>query len=340
MRILIFRLGAFGDTVIITPVIRYLHQQGHELVVVVNERGAQVLKGNPHIKTLIEQQTDSVKIDALPDHIKWLQKKHKCDRVIDFSESIEVSLSQHPRGPNYKLPKQERIARFNRNFYEYSFEWASLVERGRVFPPVPDHRAFYKPELFLDDSEIKEAKKHLKEGYFNILIGMSGSGTNKTWPHTEELCFKIANEIPEAHMITVGDVRSTLIEPQIPDRITNLCDKTSMRVSMALTGVVDLVIAPDTGLLHASGCYDTPKIGLLGHNTKECITKHFLNDHSIESDPVRAECSPCLYLVYNKNLQCVTDEEYGGASLCMSKGIPMEPVFNKVKELYLVSKGR
>ncbi len=330
MRILIFRSGAFGDNLIITPVLRHLHQQGHELVVVSNERGSQVFKNNPHIKTYIEQPTDSVKIDALGDHIKWLQKKHRCDRVIDFSESIEVALSQHPRGPNYKLPKQERIARFNRNFYEFTMEWA-----GEDWTGVD-----LKPELFLEDSEIKEAKKYLKEGYFNILIGMSGSGTNKVWPHTEELCWKIANEIPEAHMITVGDLRSTLIEPKIADRITNLCDKTSMRVSMAMTGVVDLVIAPDTGLLHASGCYQTPKIGLLGHNTKECITKHFLNDHSIESDPVRAECSPCLYLVYNKNLQCVTDEEYGGASLCMSQGIQMEKVFDKVKELYLVSKGR
>ena len=339
MRILIFRSGAFGDNLIITPVLRYLHQQGHELVVVSNERGSQVFKNNPHIKTYIEQPTDSVKIEALGDHIKWLQKKHRCDRVIDFSESIEVALSQHPRGPNYKLPKAERLARFNRNFYEYSFEWAKEAPNWWTTDKQTNAK-FYNPELFLEPSEIKEAKSHLKEGYFNILIGMSGSGTNKTWPHTEELCFKIANEIPEAHMITVGDVRSTLIEPQIVDRITNLCDKTSMRVSMALTGVVNLVIAPDTGLLHASGCYDTPKIGLLGHNTKECITKYFINDHSIESDPVRAECSPCLYLVYNKNLQCVTDEEYGGASLCMSRGIEMEKVFNKVKELYLVSKGR
>jgi ADP-heptose:LPS heptosyltransferase len=50
---------------------------------------------------------------------------------------------------------------------------------------------------------------------------------------------------------------------------------------MALTKFVDLVISPDTGVLHASGCYDTPKIGLLGHTTIENITKYFKNDYSI-----------------------------------------------------------
>ena len=42
---------------------------------------------------------------------------------------------------------------------------------------------------------------------------------------------------------------------------------------MILTKLVDLVISPDTGVLHASGAFDTPKIGLLGHTTIENITK-------------------------------------------------------------------
>lgn len=350
MRILIFRLGAFGDVLVTTPVIRYLASQGHELIYVANERGVQVLKNNPHIKLLIEQKTDEVKTENLPEHIDYLKRKHRCERVIDFSESIEVALSQHPRSPNYKLPKAERIARFNRNFYEYAFEHMA----NHVYPEIdeawmerraehiyggPQPNSFFRPELFFDKSEIDEAKKYLKDGYFNILIGMSGSGTNKTWPHTEELCTRIANEIPEAHMITVGDYRSTLIEPVIPDRITNISGKIPMRISMALTSLCDLVISPDTGLLHAAGCYKTPKIGILGHNTIECITKHFENDYSVESDPSKAECSPCLFLIYNKNLQCPTVERFGGASLCMAEGIPTNTVFDKVKSVYLSSKG-
>lgn len=323
MKILIFRLGAFGDTIIITPVLRYLHKQGHELYVIVNERGMQVLKGNPHVKLLIEQKTDSVPVDQLSKHISYMQKKHGCEKVIDFSESIEVALSLHPRSPEYKLPKFEKLNRFNRNFYEYSFEHAgqNALYDSQVL----------KPELFFDNQEIDKAKSYLSSG-FNILMGMSGSGSNKAWPYSVELAEKICQEIPQAHIITVGDERCQMIEPIIDGRVTNLSGKVSMRTSMALTGVVDLVISPDTGLLHASGCYDTPKIGILGHTTIENITKHFANDYSVESDGNKAPCSPCFFLVYNMKLQCPVHST--GAALCMGAGLPVDTIMNQVRKVY------
>lgn len=326
MRILIFRSGAFGDTVIITPVIRHLKSQGHDLVVVTSKRGMQVLKNNPHISELV-QHNEEVEINKLSDEIERLQKKYKCDKVIDFSESLEVSLSLHPRSPEYKLSKPEKLARFNRNFYEYSFEFAK--------EPHGD----FTPELFFDDSEIEEAIKYVPQDKFSILLGMSGSGNNKAYPYNDQLAEAICSEFPDAHIITVGDEKCRLIEPEIEGRITNLSGKVDMRTSMALTGLVNLVIAPDTGVIHASGCYDTPKICLLGHNTIECITKHFVNDYSIEADQKKAPCAPCLSLIYDIKLQCPIDHTTGGV-MCMSKGLPVESIMKKVREVYAKFKER
>jgi len=284
----------------------------------------EVFKNNPHIEKLI-QHKEETPIDKLAENIEFLQKKFKCEKVIDFSESIEVALSQHPRSPNYKLPKPDRLARFNRNFYEYSFEHAGeRWEGGNVG---------MKPELFFDRHEIDEAKQYVDEFKFNILIGMSGSGNNKTWPWTETLAKQICDNYPDIHIITVGDEKCRLIEPEIEGRITNLSGKIPMRTAMALTGLVNLVIAPDTGIIHAAGCYDTPKICLLGHNTKECITKHFINDYSIEADQKLAPCAPCLYLIYDMKLQCPIDLDTGGA-MCMSKGIEIEKVYQRFQEVY------
>ena len=283
----------------------------------------EVFKNNPNIHRLI-QHKEETPIDKLAENIENLRKKFHCERVIDFSESIEVALSQHPRSPNYKLSKQERLERFNRNFYEYSFEHANQFWQG----------VDLKPELFFDQIELDDAMQYVDQFKFNILIGMSGSGTNKTWPWNENLAHKICENYPDVHIITVGDYKCKLIEPELEGRITNLSGIISMRTSMALTSLVDLVIAPDTGIIHASGCYSTPKICLLGHNTKECITKHFDNDHSIESDSKLAPCSPCLYLIYNMKLQCPLSPETGG-SVCMTDGIPMEKVYKKFEELYV-----
>ena len=327
MKILIFRSGAFGDNIILTPVIRYLHSQGHELYVVTSARGMEVFKGNPHIHRLI-QHKEETPIDKLGENIEFLRKKFSCEKVIDFSESIEVALSQHPRSPNYKLSKPERLARFNKNFYEYSFYHAKYPWFG----------ADLKPELFFDHNELEDARKYLKHGCFNILIGMSGSGNNKAWPYTEPLAHRICEEYPNVHIITVGDYKCKLIEPELEGRITNLSGEIPMRTSMALTGLVDLVIAPDTGIIHAAGCYDTPKICLLGHNTIEAITKHFTNDYSIEADPELAPCAPCLYLVYDMKLQCpvdnVPEDNSTHAAWCMAKGIPIQKVYDKFKEVY------
>lgn len=325
MKILIFRSGAFGDCLIITPAIHHLASQGHELYVQTSKRGMEVFKDNPHIKRLIAHKEETP-IDKLSENIEYVRKQFKCDKVLDFSESIEVALSQHPRSPNYKLPKFERIKRFNRNFYEYSFEHIGESWKG----------VNLRPELFFDNNELKEASQYLKEGQFNILMGMSGSGSNKAWPWAQDLAYKICEENPDVHIITVGDLKCQLIEPT-GERITNLSGKISMRIAMALTGLVQLVIAPDTGIIHAAGCYDTPKICLLGHNTKECITKHFVNDYSVEADSKLAPCAPCLFLIYDKNIQCPTDEEAAGASLCMSKGVTLDMVYEQFKKVYLCS---
>lgn len=338
MKILIHRQGAFGDVVITTPLVRYLHEQGHEIYYMANERGMQILKGNPHIAQLIEIKTDSVPANQLAQHIERIQKKWKCEKVIDLSESIEVALSLHPRTPEYKLPKQEKLKRFNINFYEYQFThtWnidKSLLPSAWMFYDPELMKASMKPELFFTEDELSTARGYLLPGRFNILMGMSGSGTNKAWPWSMELAHRMCDEIPNVHIITVGDERCKLIEPEREVYITNLSGKVSMRTSMALTSLVDLVISPDTGLLHASGCYDTPKIGILGHTTRENITKHFTNDYSVESDASNAPCSPCFFLVYNMKLQCPIDKETH-AALCMARGITTDMVMNKVKEIH------
>jgi ADP-heptose:LPS heptosyltransferase len=279
----------------------------------------EIFKNNPHIKHLIQHKEDTP-IEKLSENIEWVRKKFGCEKVYDFSESIEVALSQHPRSPNYKLPKFERFARFYRNFYEYAFEHI-----GEGWSNVD-----LTPELFFTENEKIDAESYLDVERKNILLGISGSGHNKCWPWGQDFTYRLIKEVPDVHIITIGDEKCRLIEPE-GENITNLCGKISMRESMALTSVVDLVIAPDTGIIHASGCFETPKICLLGHNTKECITKHFKNDYSIEADPKLASCAPCFFLIYDMKLQCPLAEN--GGSYCMENGLPLETVLEHTKKV-------
>jgi len=331
MKLLIIRMGAFGDMLIITPVIRFFKNRGYEIHVLTSERGQQILKNNPNIHTLHFMPTDNRSDDQL--HKEWdeWEKKIGADKVINFTESIEVNLAIHPRSPRYNWTKSERKVFADRNYYEESFEWAQKQFKEMLFTWDEDHD-FYAPEMFYDEDELKEARSYIRPGKFNILVVLSGSGKNKAYPWMPAVMGECVEKLDDVHIITVGDELCQLLEVK-GDKVTNLSGKIPIRISMALTGLVDLVVSPDTGVLHASAQYDTPKIGILGHSTIENITKHFPNDFSIEADERLAECAPCFRLIYNVAIQCPTDP-VSKAAYCMSHGHQPEKIFNKIKEVY------
>ena len=316
------RLGAFGDSIITTPLIRKLKEQGHTIIYEYSDRGKAVLANNPHIDEHVFYKADSVPFDKLQAHWDAQAIKYKADKVINLSETIEYALATHPRSPRYFYPKNERKELCNRNYYEYTFERAGVKWEDDDL----------RPELFFDEGEIHEAKELMRIAHFNILFCLSGSGKHKAYPWTEVVINEILEKCPNAHIITTGDVFCKLLEEE-HDRVTSISGEADIRTSMALTGLVDLVVSPDTGILHAAGCYDTPKIGLLGHTTIENITKHFTNDMSIESDGRLVECSPCFKMIYDMNSQCPIDNRTGGA-FCMSKGIDPNEVVSMVEMVY------
>ena len=151
-----------------------------------------------------------------------------------------------------------------------------------------------------------------------------------------DVCNQIGKDYPNVHVITVGDLKCEILEDiETPDltNVTKLSGKIPMRTSMALTGLVDLVISPDTGIIHASGCYDTPKIGIFGHTTIEMISKHFTNDYSLEADTDLAPCSPCSLLIYDMRQQCPLNFDTH-SSICLADGQPPQRVYNRFKEVY------
>jgi len=315
---LIIRYGAYGDLLIITPVLRELKKQGYYILLNVSNKGALILKDNPNIDEFIFHEDNSVACDKLEEYWDKLKAEHKPDLFIDFCESIEVNLCLAPRDPQYNYSKEERREICDKNYYEETFKWANLEVTN----------CDYKPEIYFSPEEIEDAKQYIKPDHYNILWCLSGSNKHKAYPWTEQVMEKIIATNDKIHFITVGDESCQTIEPE-NTQTTKLSGKVNMRTSMCLTGLVDLVISPDTGVLHASGAFTTPKIGLLGHTTIENITKHFTNDYSIEST---ASCAPCFRLIYDVNAQCSIDLETGGV-WCQATGIPIKTLTNQIQKV-------
>jgi ADP-heptose:LPS heptosyltransferase len=315
---LVVRYGAFGDNLLITPVFKKLKELGYYVIVDTTERGREVFANNPNIDKITDRVTDSVPLKDIDKEWNRQKEEYKPDYYKNFSESLEVSIALHPRSPMYTYPKREREGRCNVNYYDHTEKWADL---GPLYK---------RGELFFTDEEEAIARGYLRKSKFNLLWCLSGSGKNKAYPWSDYVIGEILKNHKNIHVITVGDLRCQLLESLNDKDITNLSGKIPIRVSMALTKFCDLVISPDTGILHAAGCFTVPKIGLLGHSTKENITKYFDNDHSIEA---KCECAPCYRLIYDHNIQCPVDP-VTHACWCMAKGIDPKDVYAKFQEVH------
>ena len=313
---LIIRLGAIGDHLILTPVIKRLKELGYYVIFNTNKRGKEVYENNPNVDEYIDHD-EKMPVDDLPDHWEKLKEEIKPDLFLNFSESLECNVALHPIQPEYNYTKKERFDLCNRNYYDETEKWAKLEGCQKL------------PELYFTPFELEEAKKHIKAGKFNILWQLSGSGHQKVYPWADYVIGEVLKNHKDIHVITTGDEKCQMLESIEDADITNLSGRISVRLAMALTGMVDLVISPDTGILHAAGCYETPKIGLLGHTTIENITKYFKNDYSLEAE---CACAPCFRLIYDHSVQCPC-EFVTHAAWCQAEGIKPERVYERVRSI-------
>jgi ADP-heptose:LPS heptosyltransferase len=311
---LVIRCGAFGDMIIVSPVFRALKELGYKTYVYTGDRGLTVLRNNPYIDEFIKYEKESEDNPNIQGDWDNVKNKIKPDWFRNFSESIEVNLALHPRSPIYIYPKNERRARCNKNYYDETEKWAGicLQRKGKILP-----------DLHFTEGELTDAKKHLDDKKFNIVWCLSGSGANKAYPWADYVMGEILKSNADVRFITTGDEKCQLIETMSDKNILNLSGRIDFRATMALTRVCQLVVSPDTGVLHAAGSCSVPKIGILGHTTIENITKHFINDYSLDVDSSQAQCGPCFRLIYNHKIQCPVDN-LSGAAWCMSHGQPQD----------------
>ena len=321
---LVIRLGAFGDMLIITPELKKLKELGYYVFLNTGKRGMDVFKNNPNVDEYVIYD-DEKPPESLEKYWDGIKARIDPDLFINFSESLECNVALHPIQPEYNYTKAERYALANKNYYDATEDW---LRDKAVFKGEPEvFHGFQKvPELFFTEEEKDEARGLIKAGKFNVLWQLSGSAKQKVYPWTDFVIGEVLKNYDNIHFITTGDERCQMLESMSDPGITNLSGRIPVRTAMCLTQFVDLVIAPDTGILHASGCYETPKIGILGHTSKVNITAYFKNDYSLEAI---CACAPCFRLIYDFDIQCPI-ELVSHAAWCMAEGIKPERLYDAI----------
>lgn len=324
-RALVIRYGGIGDTIIYTPVLKKLKEDGYHVTVEVKEIGAKILKHNPYVDKVILHTKQLRTDDEFGLH--WAEISKGFDKVINLSSSIEADLVFAPWQADAKLPAEERREKCNVNFYDHTMKVAgypdSKGELGKMYFSA------YEKQRARDYMH-----KHRKK--FVVLWGLTGSGLYKVWPYTEYVALAFLRAHPDAIIITTGEPAAMLLEWDHPQTI-NTCGNWEFRRTAALIPYTDLIIGPDTGLMHAASGSAVDKILLLTGNTIENISKYWRNTVNIEPNRSQAPCHPCHLLHYSMGT-CTLDEKFK-SPICMTKLSP-ETVLREMESKYKVWKGR
>jgi len=101
----VVRYGGFGDMIMAASLFPILKELGYQVVVNTTERGADLLKSDPHIDLILKQNTDQVPNHELTEY--WAMMAGWFDKFINLSESVEGRLL--PMKGNVLPPSREPL---------------------------------------------------------------------------------------------------------------------------------------------------------------------------------------------------------------------------------------
>ena len=304
-RALVVRYGAIGDIIQSTPVFKKLKEEGYHVTFNCSNAAKEIIEGNPNVDEISVQIKDYIsnQDNNLPDYWKEISKGY--DRFCNLTGACEgeVLTADSVLYKNMNLirkahPELDEMSVFNNgldyarkkaigvNYYDKHLEKAGFTDRG------------LNGELYFSDAEELNAQgfRAKYSNRFIILWAVSGSSYHKVFPYFEETVKELCVKNPDVLVVSVGDDMSRLLERPPSTKYFPRCGQWTLRTSMIMTKYADLVIGPETGILNAAGCFDTPKITFLSHSTHENFCKYFKNDYCLA--PENAFCYPCNTLHY------------------------------------------
>lgn len=330
-RACICRYGALGDMVMITPLIKQLHEDGYEVTMNITPYAAPILENNPYVDNIILQEREAIpNLDLGPYWDEW---SGDYDKYINLSESIEGRLLKVENRKEFYTTKEWREKSCGgTNYYDWTMELGG-------YPEVKGVRG----EMFFSRAEIMEARK-LREQFkdkFVVLWSLNGSSHHKVYPLLQAVATQWLEHHPDAIIILSGGAEAKKYEFDHPQVIKS-AGLWPLRATLAVIAMVaDLVVGPESMAMNVAACYDMPKICFLSHSSHTNLCKYWVNDFCMEPDQTLAPCYPCHQLHYSLE-SCpqggVMDSDTGTVVAegprCAMGAISGEQLLNRLDEVY------
>ena len=304
-RILVIKLGAAGDALRTTPILRTFQEKfgRHHVTWVTDAVSYELLKGNPFIDSLLlltEETARSLsfqKFDilysvdkALPASslASFIHAEKKCGFYINQNGSLDVFDEKGAYALLLGIDDPLKFERNKKTYQEITFDMLDLPWQGQEY-------------IFtLLESERKLAADKLKsmDAVKRPLIGLNtGAGeifATKKWPAENfvELA-RLINEKFNCTLLIMGGPGETEINQRIlfetgPTAIDVGCDN-PVRIFAGMVADLDVLVTADTLAMHLGIAAKVPTVALFGP-TAHAEVSLYDRGEKLEG---KTDCSPC-----------------------------------------------
>jgi ADP-heptose:LPS heptosyltransferase len=334
-RLLVVRVGALGDTLMVTPLLRALHRHlpEAEIDLLASGLAAPLLELNPHIANLFSLRNRNWPL-ALSFEKQRLIRKLRT-RQYDLAYLLEGA-SRYSRLVGRMHPR--RIL----SFHETPFDGMehAIVNNLRVAGIPAGARADLDMELPLAAEDLDAVRTWLRDlprPRIGVHIGWGPLGRKRNqemrlrgWSHSNfiHVIRYILKSYNGSVLLTgaVEDAKDTESICRLIDnpRLHSIAGQTRVRELAAVIKNLDLLISVDSGPCHMAAALGTPLVVLWGPGRLE-QTRPISSVSPIRIVRHAVPCAPC---------QSTPQQKTCSSNLCM-EAITPEEVFAEVQDLLL-----
>ena len=226
------------------------------------------------------QTPNQVPINQLGHLWAWFEMKgdpkKRYDKWINLTESVETNLLIGPGNVKFGWSPKARHALMNFNYLEHQHLIGGVpFNPGFKFYPTDEEKRWR-------DAERNRMRKAGIDKFILWVLGGS-SRTHKVYPHTQVIWDNLLERYPTWGVCTAGDASCKVFEQGYEDKPRIWCTSGAytIRQTMTMMEIADVVVGPETGVMSAAGFYPMPKILFLSHSTVENLSRNWLNTSSL-----------------------------------------------------------
>lgn len=310
-RFLIIRFSSIGDIVLTTPVIRCLKKQVEdaEIHYLTKPQFSKILEKNHYIdKVHVLKKSLSETIHELKyEHFDYIIDLHKNLRSFRVKNKLKII--------SFSFDKLNKEKWLLVNLKKNNLPDIHIVDRYlktlSVFDVQNDQQGldYFIPDE--DEVDLSSISDVLKNGYVGVVVGAYHNTKKLTKEKLISICSKISKTI-----VLLGGPKdredAEIIKSAVGQNIYNACGEYNINQSASLVKQANVILTPDTGLMHIASAFKKKIVSVWGNTIPEFGMYPYLPHPKSEMMEIKGlKCRPCTKIGFTKcpqkHFKCILD---------------------------------